>query len=78
MLRPAAPNPVTLYAKDDSQTRAVDGPKDRIPHGNDDVRGLRARTAESLQNIVDELEAPTGVVRVPRHGSETTSPPRNR
>ena len=68
MLRPAAPNPVTLYAKDDSQTRAVDGPKDRIPHSNDDVRGLRARTAESLPNVLDvqgvvELEAPTGVVR---------------
>ena len=47
----------------------IDGPKKRIPLGNDDVlRGLRARTAESLPNVLDvqgvvELEAPTGVVR---------------
>ena len=45
-------------------------PKNGIPLGNDDdvLRGLRARTAESLPNVLDvqgvvELEVPTAVVR---------------
>ena len=69
----------------DGPKNGIPLPKNGIPLGNDDdvLRGLRARKSESLPNVLDvqgvvELEAPTVSVRVPRHGSETTSPPRNR